>query len=175
MLGRLAFLGMVVLQVCVAIIPGEPLEIGAGYAFGAIEGTILCLIGIVLGSAMVFGFVRKWGVKVVEVFFPREKINSLRFLQDEKRLNLWVFIVFFIPGTPKDVLSYFVGLTRMRFGVWLAISGLARIPSVITSTVGGDALGTGNHVFAVCVFVATILISVAGLIWYNRLCRARAK
>ena len=101
-MSRVIFVGMVVFQLVIALIPGEPLEMGAGYAFGAVEGTILCIIGCVIGSALVFLFVRRFGVKLVEVFFPREKIRSLRFLQDSRRLDLLTFIVFFIPGTPKD-------------------------------------------------------------------------
>lgn len=171
--GRIAFIGMMVLQIVVAVIPGEPLEIGAGYAFGTVEGTILCLMGAVIGSALVFVFVRKCGIKAVEVFFPREKIDSLHFLQDHKRLNFWVFLVFFIPGTPKDMLSYVVGLTKMKFTTWLFISGFARIPSVITSTIGGDALGMGAHGFAVAVFVFTVFISLAGLMVYRKLCLSK--
>ena len=84
LLGKLAFVGMVALQVVVAVIPGEPLEIAAGYAFGIFEGTLLCLIGITLGSALVFLFVRKWGIKAVELFFPREKIQYQAILQNIK-------------------------------------------------------------------------------------------
>ena len=74
--GRVAFVGMVALQVVIALIPGEPLEIGAGYAFGAVEGTLLCLAGTTLGSLLVFGFVRKLGMKAVEPFFSREEIEN---------------------------------------------------------------------------------------------------
>ena len=174
-IGQLAFVGMVVLQIFIAIIPGEPLEIGAGYAFGIWEGTLLCILGSVIGSALVFLFVRKCGIKAVEVFFSRERINSLRFLRDAKRLNLLVFIVFFIPGTPKDILSYCVGLTNMKLSTWLLISGFARIPSIITSTIGGDALGLGQHRFAILVFVITIVISLIGLLIYRRILEARKK
>ena len=142
---RVIFVGMVVFQLVIALIPGEPLEMGAGYAFGAVEGTILCIAGCVVGSALVFLFVRRFGVKLVEVFFPREKIRSLRFLQDSRRLDLLTFIVFFIPGTPKDLLSYFIGLTDMKLGTWLLITAVARIPSIVTSTVTGDALGLKDY------------------------------
>ena len=73
--GRLAFVGMVVLQVVVAIIPGEPMEIGAGYAFGAVEGTFLCLLGMTLGSALVFLFTKKLGVKWWKLLFPGKSWN----------------------------------------------------------------------------------------------------
>ena len=168
---RLVFLGMVIFQVILAFIPGEPFEIAAGYAFGAVEGTLLCLAAAALGSALVVLLVRRFGVKLVEVFFCREKILSLRFLQDSKRLNLLLFIVFLIPGTPKDLLCYFVGLTDIRIRDWLLISFFARIPSVITSTIGGNALGEKNYVFAAAVFAATLLISIIGILLYRHICR----
>ena len=170
---RVIFVGMVVFQLVIALIPGEPLEMGAGYAFGAVEGTILCIIGCVIGSALVFLFVRRFGVKLVEVFFPREKIRSLRFLQDSRRLNLLTFIVFFIPGTPKDLLSYFIGLTDMKLGTWLFITAVARIPSIVTSTVTGDALGLKDYQFALIAFGVTLLLSLVGILVYRRLSARR--
>ena len=170
---RVIFVGMVIFQLIIALIPGEPLEMGAGYAFGAVEGTILCIIGCVIGSALVFLFVRRFGVKLVEVFFPREKIRSLRFLQDSRRLNLLTFIVFFIPGTPKDLLSYFIGLTDMKLGTWLFITAVARIPSIVTSTVTGDALGLKDYQFALIAFGATLALSLVGILVYRRLSARR--
>lgn len=167
--GKLIFIGMVVLQVIIALIPGEPLEIGAGYAFGALEGTLLCLIGITIGSVLVFLLVRRFGVQLVEVFFPVEKIRSLRFLREEKKRNRLIFLMFFIPGTPKDLLSYFVGLTEMKLSLWIAISLFARIPSVITSTLGGDALGSRQYLQAILVFAIAALLSAGGLYVYHRL------
>ena len=172
-ISRVIFVGMVVFQLIIALIPGEPLEMGAGYAFGAVEGTILCIIGCVIGSALVFLFVRRFGVKLVEVFFPREKIRSLRFLQDSRRLNLLTFIVFFIPGTPKDLLSYFIGLTDMKLGTWLCITAVARIPSIVTSTVTGDALGLKDYQFALIAFGVTLALSLAGILVYRRLSARR--
>ena len=64
--GRLAFLGMTVLQVFVAVIPGEPLEIAAGYCFGALEGTLLCMLGMTVGGVLIFWFTRTYGIKAVE-------------------------------------------------------------------------------------------------------------
>lgn len=171
LLGQLAFLGMTVLQIVIAIIPGEPLELGAGYAFGFWRGTLLCEIGILLGGLLVFLFVRRFGVKAVEVFFPREKIESLRFLHNEKRLTLWVFILFFIPGTPKDIMTYIVPLTPMKLSTFLLLSTVARLPSVLTSTIGGNALGTGKLTFALIVFGATALISALGILIYRRICK----
>ncbi len=169
--GKLAFVGMMALQIIIAFIPGEPLEIGAGYAFGAIEGTALCLLGALLGGTAVFLLVRRFGMKVVAVFFPEEKVRGLSFLQDEKRLNLIAYIFFLIPGTPKDVMTYMAGLTPMKLPFWVFLTLTARIPSVLTSTIGGDALGASNYTVALWVFAATALISGAGVLLYRRFTR----
>lgn len=170
-LGRLTFLGMTILQVVIAMIPGEPMELVAGYAFGSIEGTILCMLGATIGGTIVFFLVRKWGTKAVLVFFPQEKIDSLKFLQSSRKRDTWIFILFLIPGTPKDLLNYFVGLTDMKYSKWLIISLVARIPSIVTSTIGGDALGMKNYTFAIIVFGVTFAISGIGLLIYNMICK----
>jgi len=169
--GRLAFLGMVILQIFVAVIPGEPLEIAAGYAFGFWEGTFLCILGMTIGGILVFSFVRKFGTAAVEVFFSRERIQSLKILQNNKRLTFFVALIFLIPGTPKDLLSYAVGLTPIRLSHWLLITSICRIPSVITSTMGGSALGSGELPEALIVFAITGCISLAGFLLYRKLNR----
>lgn len=167
--GRLSFIGMVFFQVVIALVPGEPLEIGAGYAFGAVEGTLLCLVGIMLGSWTVFFLVRRFGVRFVEVFFSREKINSLKILKNAKRRNILIFAVFFLPGTPKDLLTYFVGLTDISFWHFLWLSSVARIPSVVSSALGGNALGSEEYIAAIIVFAATLTFSGLGLLIYKKL------
>ena len=171
--GRVAFVGMVVLQIVIALIPGEPLEIGAGYAFGVWEGTLLCLIGALIGSTLVFLFVRYFGVKVVHVFFPEEKIQSLKFLQNSKKLNMLTFIVFSIPGTPKDILCYFMGLTKMKLSTWVSITAVARIPSIVTSTIGGNALGLKQYQFGIIFLLATFLVSGCGILAYRQICKSQ--
>ncbi len=173
--GKILFVGMCLLQVVVAFIPAEPLEIAAGYAFGAVYGALLVWVGLVLGSAIVFFLVRRFGVRVVEVFFSREQIDSYRFLRDEKRLGVLFFFLYLIPGTPKDFLAYCAGLTKIRFLPWLIVTSLARIPSIVTSTVGGNALGTKNYGFAIGVFGITAVLCFAGMLLYARLEKRRAQ
>ena len=172
---QIGFIGMMVFQSVIAFIPAEPFEIFAGYAFGTVEGTILCLIGLTLGNAIIFILVRRLGIKLVEVFFSVEKINSVGFLRDTKRRNILAFLVMFIPGTPKDLINYFAGITNMKLLHWLVISGIARIPSILTSTLGGNALASEKHLLTVIIFVITALISLMGIILYNKISRQGQK
>lgn len=167
--GRWLYMGLVILQILAAFIPGEPLEIVGGYVFGAAEGTLLCLAADAVGSALVFLLVRKLGVKLVQLFFSQEKLDQVGFLKSSPRRTLLFLIVFMVPGTPKDLLCYFGGLTDLKLPVLILIASLGRIPSVVTSTLGGDALGTKRYGFAAAVFLVTLLVSLAGLYLYHRL------
>lgn len=165
--GRFIAIGIQFLQVFIAFIPGEFVEVGLGLAFGAVEGTLICLAGVALGSAAVFALVKKWGVKVAELFVDVNKINSLKLINSEKKLNYLVFILFLIPGTPKDLLTYVIPLTRMRMSEFMSISMIARIPSVISSTIGGNLFGDGKYIEGLLLLVITGVISLAGLKIYD--------
>ena len=173
--GWLVLLGLQFLQVFVALIPGELLETGAGYAFGPVWGTLICYAGVAMASALVFFLTRRFGVKLVEVFISREKINQLSFLRTERKRNTLVFLLFLIPGTPKDLLTYFVGLTDMKLGSFLLISLIARLPSVLSSTAGGHLLGEGNYVGALWLYGITGAVSIVGLLIYNAIMRKKQK
>lgn len=172
---RFAYMGMVILQVVIAVLPGEPFEIATGYAFGAVEGSLLCIAASTLGSITVFLLVRYFGVPLVEVFFSEEKLRRIKFLKTTSKRDFIFFIIFMIPGTPKDLLCYFAGLTDIRLSLWLLICSLGRLPSIVTSTVGGDALGTSNYWFAAAVFAITLVISLVGLLFYKKICNRHEK
>ncbi len=170
-LGCAAYAAMVFLQVVVAIIPGEPLEIAGGYAFGAWWGTALCLIGAVLGSAAVFALVRRWGRPLAEVVFPKEKLDKLQFLHSSPKRTALLWLIFTAPGTPKDLLCYFAGLTDMKWRTWLLIATVGRLPSIVTSTVGGGALGDRNYTTAAIAFGVALAAAGVGYLVYRAVCR----
>lgn len=170
-LGRILFVGMVVLQVLVAFIPGEPVELAAGYAFGFVEGSLLTLLGFLIGSWLVFALVRKFGIKLVEVFFDSKKIAEFRFLKNPKKTKVIAFLLMLIPGTPKDFLSYFAGLTKLTLKEWLLIVAVGRLPSLITSSITGAAAGNENYVLSVVMLIITAIISAVGVVYYRNLCK----
>ena len=172
--GRVIYVAAVAAQVVLAVIPGEPLELAGGYAFGAVEGTVLALLGIVLGSGAVYGLVRRFGRGAAAVFFSREQINSLEFLLASPKSRALAFLLMTVPGTPKDLLSYFAGLTGLGLWEWLGIVAVARIPSVIGSTCSGGAAGNGEYGLAGLVIGLTALLSGAGLLYYRHVCKTNA-
>lgn len=173
--GYFILFGLQCLQIFVALIPGEIVELGAGYAYGAVQGALICLSGVAVCSSLIFLLTKKIGTPLVETFISREKIDQLRFINSETRLKRTLFLLFFIPGTPKDVLTYFVGLTKIRLSEFLAISLIARIPSVLSSTICGQFLGREDYRTAIIVYAITGVISIAGYFLYNRLLKAHQK
>lgn len=172
---RVAYLGMLIFQVVFAVIPGGAFEVAGGYAFGAVEGTILSVIGTTIGSVLVFLMVRRWGLKYVLLFFTQEQLDSAKFMHDERRLYLIAFIAFIIPGTPKDLLCYVAGLTDIKLSRWILITSIARVPAITISTIGGNAIGTKSYVFAAVVLAVTVLISAVGILIYRRLTKETAE
>lgn len=162
-LGIALFLLFQILQVVVALIPGEPLEIVAGMLFGMWQGLFLCLLGILIGTALVYMMVRKVGYPLVTAFVSKEKLDSLKLLRDERRLELIVFLLFLIPGTPKDTLTYFIPLTKIKPVRYFTLATLARIPSVVSSTILGATLSKGNFLLSAVIFAATLLLGAVGI------------
>lgn len=171
---RLAMLGINIVQVLLAFLPGEPVELASGYAFGFWEGTALCLVASGLATSAIYWATRRWGWKLVGLFFDRSLFDRFSWLKSAKRLELIMLIVFLIPGTPKDFLTYFAGLTNMRFLPVVLIATFGRIPSIATSTITASAVGSGNWPLVACTLVASaFLLAVGGLI-YRRL-RSRTR
>ena len=154
------------IQVIIAFVPGEVVEIAAGYAFGAWWGAALCVIGITLGSVIVLLLAKRFGRKLVESFYPREKLESIPILNDAKKRNAIVAVLFLIPGTPKDLLTYIIGLTEMSIPLYVLLTTLSRFPSVIMSTLGGEAMGEQKWMSAIWFFIIAGVVSGLGYLLF---------
>lgn len=155
----LFFVSIVFLQVVIAILPGEPFQIAAGLAFGPWMGAILGLVGTLGGSITTFMLTRIFGYKIIELFFSertRSKMDLSGYSRDS--IERAVIIVFLIPGTPKDFLSYAVGLTPLPLKRWILITCMTRIAPIVLAAFTGQALNSGNmHAAAVLVVVSKLI------------------
>lgn len=163
------FVAVRTVQTVVKIVPAEPLEIGSGLLFGAAGGMLLCLLGNILGSLVILFLTRKLGTRVLELFRLENKLRSMRFLQDKEKRSALLFLFYLIPGTPKDGITYFVGLTDVNLAEYMIITSIARIPSILSSTICGALLGRRNIPLAIGVFAATAVLSILGGIAYKKI------
>ena len=166
--GWFVTLGIQLLQIFIAFIPGEPVELMLGFVWGPWIGLLTCLLGIFIGTLVIFLLVKRFGRPFVRKIVGDKDLSTYKFLSDPKKIDLTVFVLFFIPGTPKDALTYIAPLAPIKPARYLLIATLARIPSVITSTLLGDSIAEGEYLIAVIVFAVTALISVIGIILGNK-------
>lgn len=166
-LGKVILILIMAFQVIFVFLPGEVIEVAAGFSYGTFEGLIICLLGTIIGTIIIYGLLNKYGIKFINKFYDTNKINQINFLKKEKHLEIIIFIIFFIPGTPKDLITYLAPFTRLELTTFLAITSIARIPSIITSTISGSALSNQNYQLTIWVFIITGAISILGLLIYK--------
>lgn len=165
----LIFIGIQFLQIVFAFIPGEVVEVGAGYIYGTVKGTLLCLVGVAPATALVFGLTRLLGHKFTEIMIDSRDLKKLKFLNDERKLTVILFLLYFLPGTPKDLITYFAGVTKIKTAPFFIISIFCRLPSILTSTLAGSQLGKENYLISAIIFAVTGVIAVGGWIVYQQL------
>lgn len=160
-LGFLMLFGLQFAQIFLFIIPGEPIEILAGICYGGLWGTVFVMVAAVIISAFIYILVHKFGRKFLYDFINKEKIEKIensKVFQNPKTIRFIIFILFFIPGTPKDLLTYISALLPIKPLDFIVISTIARFPSVISSTLAGENLIAGNWHFSLLVYGVTFLI-----------------
>lgn len=163
-----------VVQVVLAVIPGEPVELLFGALYGTLWGTFLCIAGIICGTALIYILVQKLGRSFVEKIIDSRQFQKLKFLKNPVKRDTFMFFLMFIPGTPKDLLTYFAPFTGISLLRILLISAVARIPSIITSTYVGSSFAQGNHLKSIIIYAVVGVISLAGILIYNKFISAKA-
>ncbi|MEE1077594.1 MAG: VTT domain-containing protein [Agathobacter sp.] len=166
--GIIIFMVLNILQVILAIIPGGPFEIAAGYAFGIIKGSILCDIAMTAGSMIIFFLVRKFGMRFIELFVDREKVENLAILKTNQKKNALLFLFFLLPGTPKDLLSYAVGLTDIKISTWLLINLIGRFPAILLSAMSGSSLVEKRYEYFAIFMGIILFFYLIGAFIYRR-------
>lgn len=160
-LGIMALFGLQLSQIFLFIIPGEPIEILAGVCYGGIGGFIFILTSSAIISTMIIFLVRRLGEKFIYEFYPKEKIDKIensKIFKNPKKVELIMLILFLIPGTPKDLLVYIAALLPIKPIRFIIISSLARIPSIISSTMAGEHLLMGNWKMSILVYIVTFAL-----------------
>lgn len=139
----LVFMGIQALQVLVAPIPGEVTGAAGGFLFGAPLNIVYSSVGLTVGSILAFLASRIVGLPLVKLIVKQETLEKFHFLTEPKG-EIATLVFFIIPGFPKDILSYLLGLSPMPLLTFAVVCALGRIPGTILLSVGGAALYKEN-------------------------------
>ena len=174
-LGWFVTLGIQLLQIFIAFIPGEPIELMLGFIWGPWIGLLTCLLGIFIGTVIIFLLVKKLGRPFVQKVVGDKDLSTYKFLSDPRNLDMTVFILFFIPGTPKDALTYITALSPIKPRRYLIIATIARIPSIVTSTLLGDSIADGNYIMAIIFLAVIAIVSGIGILFGGKFVSKKKK
>lgn len=170
-LGLLMLFALQVAQIFLIIIPGEPIEILAGMCYGPIWGTVFIMASAGIISTIIFFLVRKYGKRFVYNFCDKEKVAKIensKLFKNPNKIEMIMFILFLLPGTPKDLLVYIAGLLPINPVKFVIISVFARFPSVISSTLAGANLAVGDWKKSIVMYLAIVLVAIIVILIANK-------
>ena len=150
--GVFMLLGFQFLQIVVAFIPGEVVQLAAGMMYGPWGGALIVLVGCIVSSAFIFVVVHKLGAPFVHAMIPEKWMAKLEKFEQSEKLDVMVFVLFLIPGLPKDVFTYLMPLTHMRMRDFLFLANVGRIPGILISTFGAAGLIEGDYTQSIILF-----------------------
>lgn len=164
-----AFICLQVFQVIVAAVPGEIVQVAGGYLFGTFWGAAFLVSGLIVGSLAAFFAARLLGFRLLKIIVSAPKRERLFTLISSSKSELVLFILYLLPGLPKDVLTYVAGLTPVNPWRFLAISTLGRLPALVVSCYIGASLERENYWAVVVVSALSALLILSGMLFKDRI------
>ena len=162
------FIGLQVIQVLVAILPGEVTGFVGGMFFGPLWGIIFSTMGLTLGSWIAFNLAHRVGRPLIDIIVRQETIKRFDYVMKHKGLFL-AFLLFLIPGFPKDILCYLLGLGHMRQGEFLIVSIAGRLLGTTLLTIGGSFFRDAHYGALFTVVGISIGVILIVLIYRERI------
>jgi uncharacterized membrane protein YdjX (TVP38/TMEM64 family) len=157
----LIFIVLQILQVVLPPVPGDVTGIIGGYLYGSILGTVYSTIGLALGSCLAFGLGRIYGLPFVEKALKPEKIRQYDHFMTHQGAMI-SFVLFLIPGFPKDFLCYIMGLSHMGWWEFVLISTFGRLfGTVLLSLIGSFVRNHQRVPLLVILGIVAILLILA--------------
>jgi uncharacterized membrane protein YdjX (TVP38/TMEM64 family) len=171
----LVFAGIMALQTVVFVVPGEPVQFAAGYLFGAWWGVALAVAGSAVGATVCFFVARLLGKPFVAAIVPKERMAATERLLGSPSARSIFFLLYLIPGIPKDVLGYVAGISPLTYVFFITVSTLGRLPGLVGSAIIGGAAASRKWVVvgilsgvAVALFAAGLLLRPRVQAWLER-------
>ncbi len=169
MWGAAVFILLQAVQVIIAPIPGEVTQFAGGFIYGTLPGSLFSVIGILLGSFVVFGLGRWFGLPLLRNVVAEKTFEKFGFLLNHPRTELVILILFLIPGSPKDILTYIAGLTPVKPTHFFIAAMVARLPGILISSYIGAHVESKTYGPVMVASVLALGLFVAGVLMQDRI------
>lgn len=162
--GISVFLFIQILQVIAFFIPGEIIQIAGGYIYGTLFGSILSIIGITAGSIIDYSVSRIYGKPLINKIVSKRHLRFFDKILQLGSVNYIVFLLYLIPGIPKDILAYICGISSISLRNFVLCSTFGRLPGIIISTYFGSKIYSGNKIVLIIIAVMMTLLFAIGVL-----------
>ena len=156
--GIFVYLFLQILQILVPVIPGQAMQLAAGYMYILPLALFLTILGIALGTIISFTMSRILGYDAMVLFFGQERMDEYVVKLNSKRSCLVIFLLYLMPGFPKDFICFAAGVSRIRLIPFLILSVVGRIPALTLSLMIGRMTRAGSYTGAIVVCVVAVVL-----------------
>lgn len=160
-----ALIGLQVLQVLLAPIPGQVVGVASGYAFGAFWGTVYTMIGVSIGSIIAILGAKRYGRPLVERFVGDDQLEQFDGLTETYGFTPF-FLLFLLPGFPDDTVCFIAGLTPMSANLMIVYAIIGRLPGMLALNMTGNSLALMN--LDMTILLVFVIAAVSGLSIHQR-------
>ncbi len=165
----LVYLLAQIIQIIVCVIPGQMLQFAAGYTFGFWFGLVLSWIGAAIGAVISYYLAKLLGQGLLYLIFDEEQMDSFIEKLNSKKAIIAVFVIYLIPGLPKDACSYAAGISNMKLKPFLIVSLIGRTPAMAGSLLIGNQVGVGAYTPAIIIGAAAVILFILGAIFHKKI------
>ena len=167
--GILILFSIQVIQIVIPFLPGQFIEFAVGALYSPVVAITILSLGLVVATIIIY-YLGKWvGRPFINLFLSEENEQKYGFLKNSRKMELVFFILFLIPGTPKDVLIFFLPLLNLKLSRFIVLSLLARIPGWILDVYMGHSFFEKNYTLLIIVVVIMVLIGIFGYIYKDKI------
>lgn len=163
------YMALQVVQIIICVIPGQALQFAAGYMFGFWMGYLWSFIGAFAGTVITYYLAKILGHDAMHMIFGEKRISELLVKLNSKRAMVLIFLIYLIPGLPKDLCSYVAGISELKLKAFLIVSLLGRTPGMMGSLLIGRLVHTGGYTWAVIIGAVAVVLFLLGIIFRKRL------
>jgi uncharacterized membrane protein YdjX (TVP38/TMEM64 family) len=164
-----AYIGLQIFQIVVSVLPGQALQFAAGYAYGFWLGLLYSIIGVALGTVITFYLARLLGKGALHVIFGEERFSKFVHTLNTKRSFIILFVIFLIPGIPKDLFTYAAGVSEMRVVPFLLLSLTGRMPAMMGSVMMGKMFYNGSYIGLIILGAVAVVLFIMGILHRDKL------
>lgn len=163
------YIGLQMTQIIISMIPGQALQFAAGLLYGFWAGFLISLIGAIAGTIVTYYLAQFLGKDALHVLFGKRHVEDYLNKINSKKGYILVFLIYLIPGVPKDLCSYAAGLSDMKLKAFLILSTVGRSPGMMGSLLIGKEIGEGNYITVFIIGIVAIIFFIFGIIYHSKL------